>query len=242
MIALIDFDVLRYSIGFAAEKKDPETGTIIVEPFSHVIRMLDNKVSEVMSATGASRLRGYLSGGLNFRTDIAVTKPYKGHRPDRKPVHYDELTSFITDNFDVEVVTGAEADDAMGVEQVKDGDLATVICTIDKDLNMIPGWHYNWNKGCKYYVDDWSADMWFWVQMLTGDAADNIPGVPKIGPVTAGKLLMPCSTNKECYEVIHNEYKKAYGVNDYEDVIEEQAQLLWIKRSWDLSWKEELGL
>ncbi len=65
----------------------------------------------------------------------------------------------------------------------------TVICSIDKDLQQIPGNHYNFVKKEHSFVTPEEAIQNFYKQILTGDAADNIKGAKGIGPVRAGKII-----------------------------------------------------
>src|SRR5690606_5655312 len=64
-----------------------------------------------------------------------------------------------------------------------------VVCTIDKDLDQIPGHHYDYKKHVHYEVPDEEAERWFWVQALSGDATDNIPGCYRMGTKTAERII-----------------------------------------------------
>lgn len=89
-----------------------------------------------------------------------------------------------------------EADDGMSSEQwkaVKAGEKdRSIIVTLDKDLRMVPGLHLEWKSGEIKEADgfgklDWFSDslkgygtIWFWAQMLMGDTADHIGGLPLV--------------------------------------------------------------
>jgi DNA polymerase-1 len=64
------------------------------------------------------------------------------------------------------------------------------ICSIDKDMQQIPGAHYNWNTGKKFVVTKEDADWSFYMQILTGDPGDGYTGIPGIGKVKAAKILL----------------------------------------------------
>jgi 5'-3' exonuclease len=174
---------------------------------------------------------GYLTGSKNFRYDIAKTQPYKGNRKDAaRPIHLPRLREYLHTAWDFRVVNGQEADDAIGIHATSLRD-KSVIVTIDKDLDMIPGYHYNPVKKESYYIDDKEAIKNFYRQILTGDKVDNIEGLRGIGPKKADKILAEAETELKMYEAV----LKAYD-NNQERVIE-NGQLLWIRRQEDELWQ-----
>ena len=68
------------------------------------------------------------------------------------------------------------------------------------------------------------GNKFFYTQILTGDSADNIKGIRRVGPVKAGKILEGLTTEQELYEAC----VKAYD-GDTERVLE-NARLLWLRR------------
>ena len=78
------------------------------------------------------------------------------------------------------------------------------IATLDKDLDGVPGWHYVW-KGKRegvFYVTETEADRFFYTQMLTGDATDNIPGLFKmVGVKALAKTKAPPVDDGPCRDV-----------------------------------------
>jgi hypothetical protein len=271
MFILIDGDVLVYSCGFASQKNAYTVGkeqvfqykkdakvyaktrgfsdedivkTIHAEPVSHALQNVKQTLLKIAEDCDSHDGTIYLSGKGNYREEIAVTHPYKGTRdPDHKPVHYQAIKDYLVKHWDAEVVDGMEADDAMGIAQIKamksfDPDPTywdqpvfnneTCICTIDKDLDMIPGWHYNIRKGNKYFVNLEEADYFFHKQMLTGDNADNIKGIYGVGDKKSDKMLRG-KTPDERVEVIKRAYKKEFG-KDADLRYKENSGLLWILR------------
>lgn len=93
--------------------------------------------------------------------------------------------------FETKSVATLEADDVMGIMMTHptmvEGE--KVIVTSDKDLNQIPGMHYNTRTGKSADVWPMEADVFFYLQALMGDTTDGYPGCPKIGPVKATKIL-----------------------------------------------------
>lgn len=257
MRALVDFDILTYEIGFAAEvgwrsiRKDDS-----IPPFDYVAELLDNRIANILGEVGASSLQGYLTGNTNFRDAIATIKPYKGNRKSAKPFHYKNLRAYMVGRYGAIITDGIEADDAMAIEQTTSwGDVNknTVICTRDKDLRMVPGWHYGWELGNQpsfgpELVDEvgyikLSEDKskirgtgisFFFSQCLTGDPVDNIQGLPKCGPQKAFKLLGDTPLPDEMFKAVREAYRGLYGDSEKGDnALLENGQLLWMVRELD---------
>ena len=179
--------------------------------------------------------QGFLTGSNNYRKEIAVTAPYKGNRTQEKPKHFDLIREYLEKAWGCEVVQGQEADDAIGIKAYTyESTDDYVVMSIDKDLDMIRGWHYNFIKDNKYFVDDQQAIKHFYTQILTGDRVDNIVGLKGIGPKKAAKILEDCKTEEDMYKAV----LKAYD-NDEKRVLE-NGQLLWIRRNENQIWSPAL--
>ena len=238
---LIDLDPIVYASGFAADseiKRDLEENGMdpdFREEVDYVHVALGNTKAAVEKILDKFPERkysmGYLTGPGNFRFDVATIRPYKGNRdPNHKPKYYKEIKDYLIAQFDAIVVEGMEADDAIGIEQYKHPAKDTVIVTIDKDLNMIPGWHYNPRKEDLYDVSLDEADRFFLWQMLVGDSTDNIPGINRIGPKTADKILAEYPDTTALAAKVREMYAEQYGTG-HEEALDEIAQLLWIRRN-----------
>lgn len=226
---LLDCDCIVYSSGFAVKQDEP------VENALHLVKQKVESILENFPDRTYEKL--YISGKGNFRDEVATILPYKGNRdPLHKPVHYREIREYLLDRWGAELISGKEADDALSSEQWMKNDKSTVICTIDKDLDMIPGYHYNWNRNKIYYVTLDDANRWFWMQMLTGDRADNIPGIKGVGPVRADKLLSTAPDN-DYRRVVELQYETQYGGN-WESAFREVATLLFMERKPGAEWNE----
>lgn len=129
---------------------------------------------------------------------------------------------------------GQEADDEMGIAQEEH----TIICSIDKDLLMIPGRHYNFVKEKHTYITPEEGLRNFYRQLLTGDATDNIPGLPRVGPKTAEKLLGDADTEDKYKEVVLAAYANCFG-SDAVDRINLVGKLIWIRRKEGEVWSFE---
>lgn len=185
----------------------------------------------------------------NFRYAVAKTKPYKGTRKNPKPFHFYNITVYLLANYNCVVSRGGvEADDMMCIHQSSSAPESTIICSRDKDLRICPGWHYSWECGKQASVGPTFTDRFgslqkggngktlgyglkfFFYQLLTGDTADNIPGLPLVGDVKAYKLLKDVETEREAYDIIVSLYKEKKGV-EAKNFFREQADLLWMQQA-----------
>lgn len=196
-------------------------------------------IEMIEKQTGSTNLEFYLSGDTNFRTEVATIKEYKGNRTADKPVKYEMAKDYFT-SMAKSVSVNEEADDVIAIAQIDSG-CKCIIATIDKDLNQIPGRHFDWGKELKYTVGQDDGDRYFWTQMLTGDRADNIPGIPRVGDKTAAKLLDGMDASQRI-DLVTSKYRETYGTG-WEDALTEVGQLLWMRRApgqmWTLDKHEE---
>jgi len=134
------------------------------------------------------------------------------------------------------VSEGEEADDLLGINQTHE----TIICSIDKDLLMVSGRHYNFVKREHSEVSNKEGRWNFYKQLLTGDATDNIPGLWKIGPVKAAAMLEGCGTIEEYNAVVLKAYQQEFNLCSDEEVrkhINIIGRLLYIRREEGEVWK-----
>lgn len=200
-----------------------------------------------LSAPGCTKAHRFL---------IATVKPYQGQRSDTKPKNWQFLRDFMTryegPAFTTKQWMTREADDGMAYHAaIRD----IVISTRDKDMRMLPGTHVDWESYALVSVPRGSFDVlgysglqyghkWFWLQMLQGDAADHIPGLPKfiqngkekpIGEKTAATFLKSAKCNEDAYAIVSALYKSYY--TDWADRMAEQAGLLWLRTDAEASIK-----
>ena len=226
--ALIDGDILVYSVGFSTEDESEEAAHL----------KMDSRIDEITFNCGASDYVVYLSDNLrNFRKGLFPS--YKAHRHQPKPKHYKALREYLINVEKAEVAENQEADDLLGINQTRE----TIICSIDKDMLMVEGWHYNWNRDTVVEVSKPEGLHNFYRQLLTGDAIDNIPGLYGIGPVKANAMLVGCETVLQYNEVVYSAYREYFERCSDEQVfnhINIIGKLLYIRRQPDEVWKFEL--
>jgi len=214
MKALIDADIVAYRVACTLQDDD-------AQEFAYA--RTEDLVDQILVNTEATEYNLYLTGKDNFR--YTIYPEYKAHRPKEKPVWLEAIRQYLIATFNAEVIDGMEADDALGLNQTED----SVICSIDKDLLMIPGKHFNFVKNEFYEVTEFEGLKHFYKQCLMGDRSDNIKGIEKIGTKKADKLLAECETEKHLFDAVRN----AYG-NDEE--FKMNAQVLWIRQKGKEDW------
>jgi 5'-3' exonuclease, N-terminal resolvase-like domain len=230
---------------------------VVSEPFHHAKRAFDMMHKKIVKDSEADRAILYISGDRNFRFEVAPD--YKANRKHvAKPFHYARLKEHIVSQPNCIVVNGMEADDALGIAQVANHNKCgssqwSVICTIDKDLDMIRGMHYNWQKNDLYFQAGADADRCFYRQLCMGDATDNIKGIPKVGKVKAAAIVPDTVTHAwSMYLMVRDAYRhhvaaeaanagKVIGTGNRNEradkLLEHNAHLLWIMRDARTHWK-----
>lgn len=261
---LIDSDVLLYECGFGAESSWEGPG---FPSFDYVMEMLDNKIGNICAMVEATHPPIlFLTGKGNFRYDIAKRQPYK-ERPSNKPFHYNNLKAYIKAKYEYRESVGMEADDLMAIEQTERMD-ETIICTRDKDLRAVPGWHYGWEMGNQpsfgpefIYEQGYiklsndrksikgTGSLFFYSQLLTGDKVDTIPGLDGIGAVKAFKILEGSVDSKDAYFRVLDAYLIHYGETGEAELLE-QGRLLHMTREikngkavmWEIPYVDTRGI
>jgi len=182
-----------------------------------------------------------LSGPGNYRERIATVFPYKGNRdPEHKPYWYQAIRNHLTHEWGAIVVHGREADDECSIiaaahraarapennrrvgrllqrqqpRRLALGSDRYIIATIDKDLDQIPGPHYNYLKQVSYNQSVSDARAFFWQQCLSGDSTDGIPGCWKTGETKAKAFIAACdeSSEQSIWTRICDEYRRSQTI------------------------------
>lgn len=273
MQPLLDGDILVYEIGSVAQYINEETGEIIPRPWEWVEEAIDYKIKDICKAVGATEKPIlYLTGDEwlvnmkrrvrpslpiyepNFRIAMAVSKDYKGGRKLDKPLYYNAIRAYLVGCYDAFVAIGCEADDEMAMEQTRRNSnpelCPSIICTRDKDLRQVPGWHYGWECGRQGEFGPIEYDRvgaieldrskstpkivgggfaFFCSQLLTGDVVDNIGGLRGYGPVKVYDTLGLHNTTRDLLGRVRERYTELFG-EAWRDKLREQANLLWMVR------------
>lgn len=223
MLALIDADIIAWRTATSTDN------------FNEAVKRADELINSIVENTKSTEYKLILSSPSNFRK--SVYPEYKGHRPPTPDI-VKEMKWYLLEIGAEVAKDGYEADDIMAILQTDN----TVICTIDKDLLQVEGWHYQWElRGVSVNGKEWVKEAkffqqteleglrLFYEQCLKGDVADNVKGVHGIGDAKAKKLLAKLNDElsfiKTCLEYYNTE--EEFLMN---------AQCLYILRDYDDSY------
>ena len=183
---------------------------------AHNFNELKKYIETQRLMAGAELVNLHLTmGEKGGREAVAMVQEYQASRQTRdenKQILVKELrvqmSSYSTDTVVPVAWFDREADD--GMTQYQNARIEThglessVIMTVDKDLDMSHGNHMHPKTYNEYYVPNGYGEIWLdestsqkkivgrgtaflWAQMLAGDSADYIPGLPKISAAYLNK-------------------------------------------------------
>lgn len=178
------------------------------------------------------------------RYAVATVKPYQGQRKNsRRPQNWQALRRYLEAGRagEVHIAEHAEADDLFAYYSAQH-DHKIAIATQDKDMRMVPGLHLIWDRQRMFWVPPGSSphhggkqygERWFWEQMLQGDTADNIPGLPLLYGKLCGEKRardhLADFNDGACGPAVERAYHHLYGEFGFDRFVE-QACLLWMRR------------
>lgn len=247
----MDGDLLCY---WAGGNEETTVGESRQRAITKINALRDHSGSEsvVLHLTAESSTKG-------DRRLIATVKGYQAQRKSgRRPKNWGYLRHWTEGYegalFRSKLWATREADDGMALcctdwfdksEHEPGGRCLVALASGDKDLRMVPAFHVNWSTFETTQVDLNAFDVmgtdglqyghkWFWLQMLQGDTADNIPGLPfwygkKCGSKTAEAALSSESCNQAAFDSVFAGYEAEYGDTAFERFVE-QGLLLWMRR------------
>lgn len=237
----IDGDFLAYMVAYDDSKS--------IEDMKHNCLVKADKIQRMAGAESRVLHLTHKDSDKGQRKEIALLREYQEKRKKIKPKYLHLIRAYMKDELGGVYHMDKEADDGMSIAQyaaISAGNRKlSVIATKDKDLCMVPGLQLDWDTGS---IDDTQDDFgfirladdktakkirgrgWkmFWAQMLTGDTADNISGLPmccnldylprgkhkNCGPVLAYEILNPLTTNKEAFKVVKQLFYDYHNVKD----------------------------
>lgn len=204
----IDADFLAYQV--SAESKDeldPTRPDVPRKSFEDMCHNARAAAEHTMRLAGGTSYvchvtpSGSTKGG---RPEQAIQLEYQANRKDRKnkPEFLDQVRAYIGQELNGAIHMKQEADDGMAQALYEaDDPHLVVVASRDKDLRMVPGLHLDFDTGRVVNADKFGyieiddsksskkvvgwGTKFFWAQMLMGDTADNIRGLP----VVSGQVL-----------------------------------------------------
>ena len=203
---LIDADVLAFEASVIAEESiewKEEMWTVHADMALAKARIV-NRVEQFKEKLQADDIVMALTDRANYRR--ILNPDYKSNRSkSRLPIILKQVKKWIIEEMDGQLWPNLEADDVISILATdKEMDEETIIVSIDKDFKSVPGIYYDFNKDETHHVSQEDADRYHLIQTLTGDATDGYSGVPKVGAVTAKRLLdkegYDWDVVKKCYE------------------------------------------
>ena len=255
LVALVDADLIPYRIGHCIAEESLHEALLLVEEgkvsnvldtpqCQEAINRVDFEINKWVEGSGADAAKLYLTDCPNqLRYDLAYEKGYKSGRVLEKPPFFYEMKEHIRVKHKAVYCTEYEADDGMAIEQfqateelaelptepAKQVFAGTVIVSVDKDLRIIRGWHYNPVTLIKDWVTkigsltpvykedsnimkklDGSGLLFFYSQIITGDAVDTYGGLKGAGMKKAYDSLNGLKTEEDMYYTVLSLYKDKY--------------------------------
>ena len=239
--ALIDGDIIVYRISYSNKPKESteafSTNGMIERTLDDVKGDVDNFMKFIRDETGCTHFTGFLSAPrkTTFRTLLATIREYKGNRKKGDlPPFFNEIKEYLQSEYGFIKSESYEADDLLASYQSQAEESETIICSIDKDLLQVPGLHWNWNHNETTNVSNEDAVEMLWEQAITGDATDNIEGIPKVGIKTAQKILNPWE-QVHYPGVVQAAYIEKFGLNEGIQRFTENFRLVYLLRDLEVT-------
>lgn len=206
-----------------------ERRLVLEEGWNNFERMLD-KMLEATFATGYVMA---MKSEHNFRKDLYPEYKMNRHSDPSKMNIFVPIIRQLSINSEMAIeAVGMEADDLIRIwatEAEAAGD-PYVVCSIDKDLDCIPGTHFSMKYNEIYQVTKEQGMRHYYEQLLKGDQTDNIPGIPGVGPVKATKMLADCGTEEAMQEVVVSNYLAVFG-DDWYQYLLSNGKMIHIMRT-----------
>lgn len=210
--AIIDADSILFAV--CVDKKQDENqiaqyGDQTERTLEQVIDEFNTYFLKVLMDSGCIQYVAFLTNGSHR---YSFYPEYKANRKKLdKPKYLSELREYTINTLGFCQVKGYEADDLVNMCKEQLGDNTLIVHT-DKDLDQIPGNHFNYKKSEFYDISEDTAELNLWTQVITGDSIDNIKGIPGKGIKAAEEITIEAGINANPYssEVL-NEYIKKFG-------------------------------
>lgn len=201
------------------------------ESLAQNIEALKKHIEERRLLAGFAKINVHTTQGAKAgREDIAQLVEYQKtrsvYKEPEKQARVAALRQFMAKYKSDTVIASpqyeVEADDSMSMRQrelIAEG-RHTAIMSKDKDLNMVPGAHIDFDEYTTWTAPDGYGEIWldregsqtllkgkgtafFWAQTLMGDSADSIPGLPQLAVNLLNKYK-PTKTIEKAQATLRN--------------------------------------
>ena len=164
---------------------------------------------------------------------------YKSNRQNREgPMLVVFLKEKMTEEYKTYCIKDLEADDILGILATDEHLIPEdcVMVSVDKDLQTIPGRHYNPNKPDEgiTWISDEVSNVNHLHQTLVGDSSDGYSGCPGVGPVTARKIQLH---GDRAWTNVVTAYRKA-GKTEEDALIQARVSRILRSDNYSFSTKE----
>lgn len=205
---------------------------IVASSNSEIRKNIKEVIKEISRECFMGEMRLAIKGKGNFRYDV-----YKDYKSNRKPLE-DKVRERINyghkhlrEEYGAVMADGMEADDlcAIWCWECIQSETPYVLAHIDKDLDQIPGSHYNYNKKTHYLVQPEEGYRFLCKQWVMGDSTDGIPGISGMGPKKTDKFLEGVPSDR--LDVL---IRKLYKENGHsEEYCDQMLAMVYMLQNWD---------
>lgn len=200
----------------------------VAEPLDEVYRSTKNTIDLAITRSGAKSANHYVGSGESWRVDASTLLRYKGERGSQiKPLLLDEVTAFIVDHYNAEIITDLEVDDVVTMKAYGKPD--RFVLGEDKDASGAGTKFYNISRPNLGVVDGavfgslhkndkgkvtGVGRMFKMFQTCWGDPVDNYKAGclsdVRIGEVGVYDRLVGSTNDKELFQNSVNIFKELY--------------------------------
>lgn len=205
---------------------------VVASNHSEIRKNIKDVIKEIERECFMGEMRLAVKGRGNFRYGV-----YPEYKSNRKPLEEDvrERINYghkhLRETYGAITADGMEADDLVSIWcwECIQSDTPFVLAHIDKDLNQIPGPHYNYNKKEHYMVQPEEGYRFLCKQWVMGDSTDGIPGVSGMGPKKTEKFLDGVPADR--LEVLIRQLYKDNKLS--EEYCNQMYAMVYMLQSWD---------